>query len=116
METVIDPHLDLVQQLTKAARGSATALGVRARTSAAADLDRTVSVLAKQLAKQSVEGVGDRQARAVARTEIYNRVRPVLEAMALQQQRISKRARQLAFGAVALISAVAALIASHASF
>ena len=102
--------LDLVERIARDAFGSATTLRQRARASRASNLEVSISALAKQLSKRATDAVEDRKSKAIARTETYNAVRPVLEAMAQHHHRLARRSQWLAIGIAALSCAVAAYL------
>jgi hypothetical protein len=107
MSESADNDLDLVAKMARDAIASGTALTGSARTSKASNLERTISVLAKQLSKKATEGVEDRRMRQIARTETYNAVRPVLEAFADHHKRLSIRTSWLL--AVSMVTFAAAV-------
>jgi len=106
MTVSAENELDLVAKMARDAIVSGTAVSGSTRSSRASNLDRTISVLAKQLSKKATEGLEDRRMRQIARAETYNAIRPVLEAFAHHHKRQSIRASWLLFSSM-LIFAIA---------
>jgi len=102
--------LDLVERIARDAFSSATTLGQRKRASRTSNLEVSISALAKQLSKRATDAVEDRKSKMIARTETYNAVRPVLEAMAHHHHRLARRAQWVAVFIAALGCAVVAYL------
>jgi hypothetical protein len=114
-ETTEQNELELVERIAREAKACAGAFAGRRRAPRSADLDLTISTLAKQLSKRAAGGVEDRKSRQLARTDAYNAVRPVLEAMADHHRRLTTRSRWLALGAAGTSAAIVAFVAFRLS-
>ncbi len=88
---------ELAQQVARGAFVTGISLRPGYRTAGHAETQRVISQLSKRVSQRAVDKIDDRQARQVARTEVYNAVRPILETMASQHAHLSLRAKHLTF-------------------
>ena len=102
--------LDLVERIARDAFSSGTTLRQRKRASRSSNLEVSISALAKQLSKRATDAVEDRKSKMIARTETYNAIRPVLEAMAHHHHRLARRSQWVAVVIAALGCAVVAYL------
>jgi hypothetical protein len=107
MAAPIESDQDLAHKMARDAYHAGIALRARKRAGGDSDVQQVISVLSKRISQRAAEKIDDRHARQVARTEVYNSVRPVLETLAAHHTRLSSRSRKLVFGLWATLAIVA---------